>query len=75
MQKATKEILAQFEDISEKRKQEIRSTKDVLQVAGTTYYVSNSGDDNNDGKTPQTSWKTLKKVSDAYLNEGDGVLF
>ena len=42
---------------------------------GTVYYVSNSGDDDNDGKTPQTAWKTLERVSKAYLYEGDAVLF
>ena len=32
---------------------------------GTAYYVSNDGDDNNDGLTPETAWKTLNHVSRA----------
>lgn len=32
---------------------------------GTAYYVSNDGDDNNDGLTPETAWKTLRKVAEA----------
>jgi len=50
---------------------------------GTAYYVSNDGDDNNDGMTPETAWRTLKKVAEAngFLSEtillkpGDAVFF
>lgn len=50
---------------------------------GTAYYVSNDGDDNNDGLTPETAWRTLKKVSEAcglwgdtpILKYGDAVFF
>ena len=60
MQKATKEILAQVDAISEKRIWEIRNTKDEIQVSGTVYYVSNTGNDTNDGLTPQNPWKTQR---------------
>lgn len=75
MTEATKEFLEQNEQLFEKRKKEIRSTPDQLVITGTTYYVSSTGDDAKDGKTPETAWKTLNKVSNAYLNPGDGVLF
>lgn len=49
---------------------------------GTAYYVSNDGDDNNDGLTPETAWRTLDKVSEscgfdgnAILQPGDAVFF
>ena len=50
---------------------------------GTAYYVSNDGDDNNDGLTPETAWRTLEKVVDAnglfedapLLKPGDAVFF
>lgn len=42
---------------------------------GTAYYVSNSGSDSNDGKSPETAWATTKKVSSAKLNSGDAVFF
>lgn len=32
---------------------------------GTAYYVSNDGDDNNDGLSPETAWQTLRKVTEA----------
>lgn len=73
--KKTQDILLQIEDISKKRKDEILFAKDEIKVNGTTYYVSNSGNDNNDGLAPDRAWKTLNKVTSAELKEGDAVLF
>ncbi len=50
---------------------------------GTAYYVSNDGNDNNDGLTPETAWRTLRKVAEVngFLSEtillkpGDAVFF
>lgn len=42
---------------------------------GTAYYVSNSGNDNNDGKSPETPWATMDKVIKAKLKYGDAVFF
>ena len=49
---------------------------------GTAYYVSNDGNDNNDGLTPEAAWQTLKKVSEscgdgenAILQPGDAIFF
>ena len=46
-------------------------------VSGTTYYVSPNGDDENDGKSPATAWRTLSRVAAAKddFAEGDAVLF
>ena len=75
MIKATKEILDNYNALFEKRKQEILNTKDNLKITGTAYYVANDGDDNNDGKSIDTPWKSLDKVTNANLNAGDGVFF
>ncbi len=75
MQEATKEFLAQQEELYAKRKEEILNAKDELVIKGTTYYVSNSGDDNADGKSPETAWKTIDRVNKHWLLPGDGVLF
>lgn len=69
------EFLNNIETISQKRKEEILSAKDNITIIGTTYYVSADGNDENDGKTPSTAWKTLSKVSSANLLPGDGVAF
>lgn len=43
--------------------------------AQTKYYVSNSGDDNNNGTSLSTPWKTINKVNQQVLKPGDSVLF
>lgn len=60
---------------AEQRKAEIRASADATEIKGTTYYVSNRGDDAADGLSPERAWKTLEKVSNTPLKGGDGVLF
>lgn len=64
-----------FETLFGTRKNEILHNNDQVDIIGTKYYVSENGNDTNDGLTPRTAWKTLQKVSDAPLLDGDGVLF
>lgn len=45
-----------------------------IHINATTYYVSNSGDDNNIGTTPKTPFKTLAKINALILKPGDNVL-
>ena len=64
-----------------KRINEIRSTKntDVSNITGSIFYVSNDGDDNNDGLSQNSAWKTLNKLnqmmSSKTVKNGDAVLF
>jgi hypothetical protein len=60
---------------AEARKATILGNTATVNVTGTKYYVSNSGNDSNDGKTPQTAWATIDKVNAASLKPGDGVFF
>lgn len=41
----------------------------------TTYYVSNSGNDSNNGQSENSPWQSLSKVNSASLAAGDSVLF
>ena len=75
MQTATKMFLEELDTRCEQRKQEILQSADAVEIRGVTYYVSNGGDDQNDGKSPETAWKTLTRVSEAELQPGDGVRF
>lgn len=75
MIRANENILRELDALAEARKDEILKAKDILHVTGISYYVSASGDDENDGKTPETAWKTLDRVSAAELAPGDGVFF
>jgi len=75
MQKATAEFLKNNDVVYEKRKNEILNSTDNLTIMGTKYYVSCDGDDKNDGKTPETPWKTVKRVNESWFLDGDAVLF
>lgn len=68
-------LLPEIEALSQRRIDEIRNTKDEITFSGSVYYVSSSGDDANDGLTPEKAWKSLNKVSEAEFFPGDAVLF
>ena len=72
---ATKAFLNGLDALAEQKKQAILTAQDTLTITGTTYYVSNEGNDEQDGTTPETAWATLGKVTAAPLQEGDGVRF
>ncbi len=43
-----------------------------ISLFGRNYYVSTLGNDNNDGLTEQTAWKTIEKVNTEMKNFSDG---
>ncbi len=74
--KADDELINSYLDKAYALKDEIINSKTDVTYTGTAYYVSNKGNDKNDGLTPATAFKTAKKVSGAdFLKEGDAVLF
>ena len=68
------EIRAYLADV-EALKKEIIEYNISADVTGTKYYVSPNGNDENDGKSPDTPWKTVGKVNEYTFNTGDGVYF
>ena len=75
MQELTSAVLNELDKQAEELKKAILEAKDTIEIAGTTYYVSNSGSDENNGKTPETPWKTIERVNKEELLPGDGVRF
>ncbi len=62
----------------EKRIAEIRATPNTFKEGAgkTNYYVSSStGNDANDGLTPETAWKTIDKVNSMAIKGGSVVYF
>ena len=59
------------------RIEEIRSTPNMAIPTGArVYYVSvDTGNDGNDGRTPETAWKTLDKVNKSSIPSGSYVCF
>ena len=57
--------------------EEIYNIPTSVEVKGTKYYVSfSTGNDNNDGLSPETAWKTVGKVNGFKdFKLGDGVFF
>ena len=57
--------------------QKIKTARPDLNIVGTSYYVSNEGDDNADGLSPETAWKTIERVNQSVnsYKRGDAVLF
>lgn len=72
---ATKKLYDELDKKSEELKNSILNTKTEVTFTGTAHYVSNDGNDDADGLTPETAWKTNAKVSAAELNPGDAVFF
>lgn len=64
---------------SEAKIAEIRNTPnmELSKITGQKYYVSNNGNDENDGKTPETAWKTIGRMvkESVSFKPGDAVLF
>lgn len=41
--------------------------------SGTAYYISNNGNDNNDGRSPETAWATLDRFAKQPYSSGDAL--
>ncbi len=51
------------------------NTEEIYEIKGTKYYISNNGCDCNDGLSPQTAIKTIERVDNLPLKDGDALLF
>lgn len=51
------------------------NTEENYEIKGTKYFVSENGDDNNDGLSPDSPVKTLEKIESLNLEFGDAILF
>lgn len=70
---------------AEERKQAILTSKTNIvksdtfiqgkTYTGTAYYISNSGDDNSNGTSPENAWATIAPLSSRKLSYGDAVFF
>ena len=68
-----------YDEKAEKKRQEILNMKDTIKPSekGTTYYISNKGNDDNDGKSKETAWRSAANIAikGSDIKEGDVVLF
>ena len=69
-------VIADARAATDKRIEEIRNAPNMeIPEDATVYYVSEYGDDENDGLTEDTAWLTLDKVNAVYLTPGTYVCF
>ena len=71
-EEVTDEILDTYLGASDKRVEEILNSPnmDLSEITGRCFYISNNGNDANDGLSPETPWATLEKLKEAYLSYG-----
>jgi len=48
---------------------------DVLKTSANTYYVNQEGNDNNNGTSVNSPWKSLNKLEEINFQPGDSILF
>ncbi len=75
MNYADEKILADIDKKSEELKNRILNAKSEYPRTPGKYYVSCSGSDDNDGKTPETAIRTLEKLQTLDIYPGQVVLF
>lgn len=68
--------VSKYDSQAKALRNQIKNSADAIKVSGTTYYVSNKGNDSNEGTSPETAWKTLAKVNamQSAIKAGDAVL-
>jgi hypothetical protein len=48
----------------------------ICQFAGATnYYLANTGNDNNQGKSPDQAWYSIDRLNNTRLQPGDSIFF
>lgn len=71
-------ISGRFDKEADARRERIWNTPDALEVTGNKWYVSEqNGNDQNDGRTPETAWATIQTMvaNEGKFEKGDAVLF
>lgn len=68
-------LVTKLDRQAERMKRTVRNTKTKVAISGNSYYVSNNGNDDNDGRSPAFPFKSLEKVNTIQLQEGDAVFF
>lgn len=69
------EMEAKYRPYTDWRISVIRTTKTDVKITGKSYYVSEKGDDSNDGTSPEKAIKSVDAIAKFHLQPGDAVLF
>ena len=76
---AEKDAIAGIDLISKWQINKILNSPSEIPETGTKFYVSPNGNDDNDGLSPETAWKTLSRINGIKamksIKAGDTILF
>ena len=67
--------ISSLDDMAAARRERILHAADDVRVRGRSFYLSNDGNDQNDGLSPKSPWQSLTRLGQAPLEAGDGVFF
>lgn len=73
--KATEKYLSELEELAASMKKSILESKDNTYDSENKFYISENGNDENDGRSPASAWKTLSHMEDDTLVPGSVVYF
>ena len=59
---------------AEELKNRIIFAEDTVKSTNNTYYVSENGDDTNDGLSPESAIRTINHLANVSISEGDAIL-
>ncbi len=71
----TSDKLEKYVSEAETLKKEIFESVTDVHIKGTAYYISNDGNDENDGLSPESAWKTVTRANACECRPGDALLF
>ena len=66
-------VMQSIEEKAQAYKNAILNSENKTDFTGTVYYVSGNGNDENDGKSPESAFATIAKVQSLTLCPGDAV--
>lgn len=71
----TDKMISEVDVRAQKLKESVHNTPNTVTAYEKYYYVSPNGNDSNSGTSPQSPWKTLKKVNAVGFTAGSTVFF
>lgn len=75
IKKATPAYLSELDDYAQKMKHDILAHPNSEYSSENTFYVSMNGNDENDGRSPDSAWRSLDHLNDEAIVPGSVVHF
>ena len=70
---ATTEYLKELDDLAAKKLESILKCENTVYTSDNKFFISESGDDTNDGRSESSPWRTLSHLNDEQIGPGSVV--